>query len=110
MIMVLIRIICAMLRYHIMKRSLRLTTKQQEYILPWDFSTVCNAICSQKIGAKNLCFKDQREKKQLCRDLFLLAAQGHAQNPNRTDGSELCRSTESLEQSPLALIARKLIS
>jgi hypothetical protein len=80
-----------------MKRALRLTTEQQQYVLPWDFATVCTAIQSQNIRAKHLCFKNSQEKQQLCKDLFLLSAQGDAQ-------------THARQTSPLALIARKLLN
>jgi len=80
-----------------MKRALRLATPQQQYVLPWDFSTVCKAIQSQNIRANQLRFKNAQEKQQLCKDLFLLSAQGEAQSQN-------------LNASPLALIARNLLN
>jgi len=80
-----------------MNRTLMLNTKSATYILPWDFTTVLNAISSQNLRAHELMFKNESDKHTLIKDLFLLAAKGSIKN-------------QSNQTSLLAHIARDLMN
>jgi hypothetical protein len=80
-----------------MVKYIELNTRTTQYILPWDAQVITYAIADKKIRANQLCFDNQREKKQLSHDLFLLAAK-----------DSVSGNTGSI--SPLALIARALMN
>jgi len=80
-----------------MNRVIKLNTKSTTYILPWDFTTVLNAISSQNLSASELLFTNECDKHVLSKDLFLLAAKGSIKS-------------ESDQVSLLARIARDLMN
>ena len=82
-----------------MQKFIEFNTYKARYILPWDVSTILHTISVKKIHADQLCFDNNNQKKQLSRDLFLLATK---------DTLDARQGQNHI--SPLAVIARKLMN